>query len=63
MNTSDVLFTGRNKEEDNDPHWTGWTRSLSHIPLQQIRHDGYDVQELEDERGKYWQIIKNVLNS
>lgn len=49
----------RSNDEDNDPHWTGWTRSLEHIPLKEIQKDGYDVKEIEDERGKiYWQIIK-----
>ena len=48
--------------EDNDTHWTGWTRSIeSPFPLKQIEKDGYTVEELEDERGKYYRIIKQVL--
>lgn len=50
------------QHDDDKPHWSGFTRSLDFpFPLEQIRKDGQDVKELEDEKGRYWEIIEEVL--
>lgn len=49
------------QREIEDPGWGGFTRDLKLLPLKDIEKDGYTVEELEDKRGKYYRIIKQVI--
>lgn len=49
------------RNEDNDPHWSGWTKDLKLLPLEKMEKEGYTVEEVEDARGNYWKIIKITL--
>ena len=44
-----------------DPCWGGWTIDPKLLPLDQMRKDGYGVEEVEDKRGKYYKIIRLTL--
>lgn len=46
--------------EDKDPHWCGFSRDPSLLPLKALEKDGYVLQEREDFRGKYWEIVKGA---
>lgn len=48
-------------KEDEEPHWCGWTVDPKLLPLDQMREQGYGLEEVEDERGKYWKIIRLTL--
>ena len=48
----------RSVKRTDTPHWTGYTRDLSMIPLEQIRKDGYDVVEKGEGLNKYFEIVK-----
>ena len=48
----------RNKTEDEDPKWVGWTRDPKLVPVEEIEKDGYILELREDFKGKYYQIVK-----
>lgn len=46
--------------EDLEPHWSGWARDKSLLPLKALERDGYVLEEREDFHGKYWQIVRGL---
>lgn len=48
-------------KEDEDTHWVGIATDPKFLPLKQMEKDGYGIEEVEDERGKYWKIIRLTL--
>lgn len=44
-----------------DLKWTGWAIDPKFLPLKEMEEEGYGVEEVEDERGRYFKIIKLTL--